>query len=96
MYSVQQVEAGVLKYIDKDFLPAAMQAGEAVLVNFCRSKPAQLLGIATSDGQINIDALRNVCNTLVPESGLSFEVLGVSIKFTRADIDAIYNAIKES
>lgn len=96
MHTINQVKAGLLQYIDKELLPNLSQLSDVMLNNFCASKAAHLLGVASSDGQINVEALRNVCNSLVPDAGLSFTVLGVEIRFTHRDIDAIYKLIKEA
>lgn len=94
-HSIKQIQAGVAKYIDNTVIPTLVQASEPALVNFCQSRTAQMLGIATPDGGINVEVLRNVCAGLVPEQGLTFSVLGVSVTFTRADVEAIYRTIKE-
>ena len=83
------------KYIDSTVVPMLVQASEPAMVNFCQSRMAQMMGIASPDGGINIEVLRNVCLGLVPEQGMTFSVLGVSVTFTRADVEAIYRTIKE-
>lgn len=95
MHSIKQVEAGLLKYIDKELLPNLTKAGEIMLTNFCQSKTAQLFGVVSPDGQINIDVLRGVCRGLVPDSGLVISMMGAEMRFTKEDVDAIYRMIKE-
>lgn len=96
MYSIKQVESGLLKYIDKELMPQLTQTGEAILANLCHNRAAQMLGVASADGGINIDMMRNVAQTFVGDNGLTFTVMGVDIRFTKDDIDTLYKMIKES
>lgn len=95
MYSIKQVESGLLKYIDRELIPNITKVGEAMLTNFCGSKTAQIFGITSQDGGINIDVLRNVCKGLIPEAGLTFSFMGADIRFSKEDVDTIYKMIKE-
>lgn len=96
MHTVSQVKTGLLKYINQELLPEMTQLGEVMLTNFCDSKAAQLFGIAGSNGTINIEALRNVCNHIIPDDGVAVSIMGVEMRFTRKDIDTIYKLIKEA
>lgn len=95
MYSIKQVESGLLKFIDKELLPSLTATGEQMLIRFCQSRMAQMMGVVTTDGQINVDVLKNVAYNFVPQEGLAFTFAGATIKFTRSDIDTIYKMIKE-
>jgi hypothetical protein len=95
VYSIKQVESGLLKFIDKELLPNLTATGEQMLIRFCQSRMAQMMGVVTPDGQINVDVMKNVAYNFVPQEGLAFTFAGATIKFTRADIDTIYKMIKE-
>lgn len=95
MHSIKQVEAGLLKYIDKELLPNITKAGEVMLTNFCQSKTAQLFGVVSPDGGINIDVLRGVCKGLIPDNGLAVSFMGAEMRFTKDDVDTVYKMIKE-
>ena len=95
MYSIKQVEGGLLKFIDKELIPQLTKAGEAILGNLCGNKAAQMLGVVTPDGGINVDMLRNVAQTFVGDNGLTFTVMGVNIRFTKEDVETLYKMIRE-
>lgn len=96
MNTIKQVQTGLLKYIEKELMPNAAQMGEAMLCNLCGRKTAQFMGIVTADGQINVDMLRSMALNFIPDSGISKEIMGVEIKFTKADVESIYRLIKEA
>ena len=95
MYTIKQVENGLLKYIDKELLPNLVQIGEAMLNNLCHNRAAQMLGIVTPEGGINVDVVRSLALTFVGENGLNFHAMGVDISFTKEDIEKVYRMIKE-
>ena len=95
MYSVKQVENGLLKYVDKELLPNLVELGDAMLNNLCHNRMAQMLGVVTPEGRINVDVVRSLALTFVGENGLKFHVMGVDVAFTKDDIDKVYQMIKE-
>lgn len=95
MQTVKQVEAGLMRYVERELLPSLVQLGDAMLVNLCKTRTAQLMGIVTPEGMINVDALRAMALAVIPEDGLTREVMGVSVRITRADVETMYNLIKE-
>lgn len=95
MYSVKQVEAGVLKYIDKELLPNLMVTGEQMLNHFCSSRAAQMLGVVSPEGLINIDVVRSVALNFIPPEGKVFNFAGASLRFTRDDVETLCRMIKE-
>lgn len=96
MQTIKQVESGLLKYIDKELMPNVKQMGEVMLANLCQKKAAQFMGLVTADGMINVDALRTLALNMVPETGISKTIMGVEIKFTRADVETLCKMIKEA
>lgn len=95
MYSVKQIEAGVLKYVDKELMPNLLTTGEQMLNHFCSSRTAQVLGIVSPEGLINIDVVRSVALNFIPPEGKVFTFAGASIRFTRDDIETLCRMIKE-
>ena len=96
MQTIKQVEAGLLKYIDKELIPNIKQMGEVMLANLCQKKAAQFMGLVTADGMINVDTLHTLALNFVPEIGLTKTIMGVEIKITRADVETLYKMIKEA
>lgn len=92
--TTQQIRTGVETYVQKEILPALLTSGEAALQSVAQNKAAQLMGITMPDGSINVDVARNLLAAMIPEQGLVISLpYGMSMKFTRADVDALYNMI---
>lgn len=110
--NIQKVQAGLVRYIDTEMLnhmDGWQKIGfGAVLALIIKNLPntaqrymnhplIQALGIMDEDKNIDIDALRDAVVEHFGEQGeyVNIPMLG-RVKFTKADIEALYNHIKEA
>lgn len=96
MVTIKQIEAGAMLYVEKELLPALVSMADKALHDLCSSRAAQMMGIASPDGTINVDVVRTMAQAMIPESGLAVNLPGkMSITFHRSDLDKLCQMIKE-
>lgn len=96
MATTNQIKAGIVQYLDKEIAPMISGIIDQSAMKLCGNKAAQLFGVVSSDGSINVDILRDVAKTAIPETGIVVNLpLGASLTITRADIDTLHKFITE-
>lgn len=93
---IKQIESGALKYIDKELSPVLLDLMDKMLASVCNSKAAQFMGMASADGEINIDAAKNMVQAAIPPTGLVIKLpMGASITVHKTDVDVLYKYLQE-
>ena len=96
MATTNQIKAGIVQYINKEIAPLISGIVDQSATKLCGNKAAQLFGVVSSDGSINVDILRDVAKTAIPETGIVVNLpFGASLTITRADIDTLHKFITE-
>lgn len=113
MVSIDNVERGIAKYIDRHILPNLPQTGAKgfgigvaasllvkrggnLLREYAKQPILQQMGIITADGAVDLDVIREAAADRMPPQGVTVDLpLGITIRVNAADVDAIYNAIRE-
>lgn len=96
MTGINQIKAGISKYISNEVAPVAVGLVERSIDTLCSHKAAQLFGVVGADGSINVDVVRDLAKTAVPETGIVINLpLGASLTVTRTDVDTLYKYIME-
>ena len=96
MTNTSQIKSGILKYIGKEVAPMITELVDRSIGTLCTHKAAQLFGVVSADGSINMEVVRDLAKTAVPETGIVINLpLGASVTITRADVDTLYTYIME-
>lgn len=112
MVTLEQVKAGLAKYIDKEMLPhlngfakiglgaysaLAMSNLGAVLMKYKDAPAVSILGVIDEEGNVDIDKLYDAVIPVVANEKLSFDIPVIGrYTINRMDIEKIYGYIKES
>lgn len=113
MVSIESVERGLARYIDKEIMPAIktdgikgfavgtaasllVKRGGNLLRGYAQNPMLQQMGLVTTDGAVDLDALRDAAKSNIPVGGLLVELpMGISLRINTADVDSLYKAIRE-
>ena len=113
MVSIEIVERGLARYIDKEIMPAIktdgikgfaigtaasllVKRGGNLLRGYAQNPMLQQMGLVTTDGAVDLDALRDAAKSNIPVGGLLVELpMGISLRINTADVDSLYKAIRE-
>lgn len=67
-----------------------------ILREYAKSPLLQQMGLVTTDGSIDLDALREAAASNIPASGLVVDLpMGITMRFQAGDVDSLYKMIRE-
>ena len=113
MVSIESVERGLARYIDKEIMPAIktdgikgfaigtaasllVKRGGNLLRAYAQNPVLQQMGLVTTDGAVDLDALREAARENIPTGGLQVDLpLGISMRITTTDVDRLYETIRK-
>lgn len=73
-----------------------VKRGGNLLREYARNPMLQQLGIVSPDGSVDLDLLREAAKENMPAHGMAIDLpMGISLRVNNADIDSIYDAIRE-
>lgn len=110
--NIQKVQTGLVRYIDTEMInhlegwqKIGFGAASALIIKnlpntmqvYMNHPFVQALGVVDSEGNIDIDALHDAVKDYFSEQGeyINIPLMG-RVKFTKADIEALYKYIKEA
>lgn len=73
-----------------------VKRGGNILREYAQNPLLQQLGLVTTDGAVDLDALREAALENVPAQGVSVELpLGITLRMDANDVESLYNAIRK-
>lgn len=73
-----------------------VKRGGNILREYAKNPLLQQLGIVTSDGAVDLEALREAALENVPAQGVSVDLpLGITLRMNANDVESLYNAIRK-
>lgn len=112
MYSIEQVQRGVIRYVDNEMISKLTGGAKWAVGAFCalyannlskiaeelRNKPAiAMLGILPEGGGVDVDALYNALKPQADKCPITIDVPIIgSLTLNSNDVDRLYDCIRSS
>ena len=99
------IDTGILPNIPRDGIKGVglgiaasllVKRGGNLLREYAKNPLLQQLGIVTSDGAVDLEALREAALENSPAQGVSVDLpLGITLRMNASDVESLYNAIRK-